>query len=183
MKIEETWNRQSTRGVEIEHSAIRQKKSVHLVHKILNRLKLERTTTYFAGPILLIFTIYHEEYLFSGIVGLYVGGLIGYYNYLIGRIESVRIEASVFTYLTHALRTLKRFRTHYLLLGVVSFLLGFGLTSEVYQFELQRFYQPMWIVITVAVVIATPLVTFYIHFYPHLKKIRRIVVALEGDAV
>ena len=182
MKIEEIWNEQEIRDVEIEVSASRRKKSTNLVHKITSRLKLERSTTYFVGPVLFIFTLYHEAYLLGLLVGVYLLGLILYYNYLIGRIQSVSLEDSVLQFLRHTLSSLKRFRTHYVILGLVSFAVGFGMTSEIYQFDLTALYDPVWITVILLGMVATPLVTFYLHFHPHLKKIRKIVHELEQKA-
>lgn len=177
MKIEEIWNTQTAKEVDFELSAKRHKKSINLVSKITKRLKLERTTTYLAAPVMVVFTIVNESYLLTGLVGLYVFGLIVYYNLILRRMESVDVEDSVVNYLRHTLFVLRRFRLHYLLLGLVSFALGFALTFQIT--EIGFLFETKWIVVVLATMIGTPLLTFYLHYEPHLKKIRLTVEGLQ----
>ena len=177
MKIEEIWNTQDSSNTEIALSAKRHKKSANLVNKITKRLRLERSTTYLAGPVLLIFAFVQEVYFLSAVVTLYIFGLIMYYNYILRRIESTDVEDSVMKYLKHTLYVLRWFRIHYLILGLVSFVLGFALTAQIT--EIASMFQTEWILAIVVAMIGTPLITFYIHFEPHLKKIRRTVSGLE----
>jgi len=178
MKIEEIWNKQETSEIEFSSN---QKKSINLVQKIIKRLKLERSTTYLAGPIILAFALVNQVFLMSVIVGLYVIGLILYYNLLLRRIASVDVAVSVKNYLKHTLYVLRWFRLHYLILGFVSFILGFALTNEF--FEITLLFNSEWILIILAAMIGTPLITFYIHFHPHLRKIKKIVSGLEEHEV
>ncbi|NQZ75320.1 MAG: hypothetical protein HRT61_04305 [Ekhidna sp.] len=181
MKIEETWNTQKMRSLgELDLEATHQKKSINLVNKILDRLKLERTVTYIGGPILIAVTLYNHTYLYFSLVLLYFLGLVLYYNFLIRKIESVSIEGTVLEYLKHTLKSLRRFRTHYLILGVISFFLGLGLTTELFDLSLKIIYDPFWIVIFL-IAIATSLLTFYFHYYPHLKRINQIVRELDNQ--
>lgn len=179
--IEETWNKQDNKVAEIGFSAVPHKKSISLVSKILSRLRLERTTVYIAAPILMFYTIWNEKYLMLLLVGLYVTGLFLYYRYIIGKIESVSIQTSVLKYLRHVSYTLRWFRIHYVVMGLISFILGFALTNDLFQFNEMISLNPLWIALIVCAMIATPLFTFYVHFNPHLNKINKIVIELESN--
>lgn len=131
-ELKDIWNvKGSVSESETDMEVIYSAKSNNLIDKILNTIKFEQGMNYLIIPIVIIAFAFFKEYVWS-LIALILGiGTIIYYKNMITTLSRTETSLSVLDYLESSYQVIKRFRNHYLLIGIVMFFVGFSMTSSI----------------------------------------------------
>lgn len=175
MDFEQTWKNQidsqSDAEVKVKHLV---KKSYNLVDQVVSRLKVERNITFWGAPLILAFSYFERGWLGLVISTAYISMLLMYYRYILRAIGESKIDHPVINYLQQCLEVLSKFKYHYVILCLLSFLLGYYLILDLeYVFtEISESY-------LLAVLFISPLfisyLTYYIFYHSKVKRISNVI--------
>ncbi len=167
-------------------SSVYTSKSTNLIDKILDTIKLEQRMNVILFPAIVIFFGVLEEYLLA-IISLVLGiGAILYYRNLILKLNRSSVEHSVVDYLNECYLSIRVFRRHYLTIGVVMFIFGFcmgsNLVSDLFEGEVENLTKVVIVSIGIGVLAFICVhIIFYFLYGKNVKKLKESVEALRNE--
>lgn len=179
MDIENIWKNQAEQSFEIQENQLDRQKSKDLVSKIISRLKLEQRVSVWLGPVILLFPLWEAQYAMAAIAVAYLALLYFYYRYILRKIGEITYKDSVLEFLQSSLNAMKWFKVHYVLLGFISFGIGFFITGTSVITEPAPLSTPWVMAALLVVTIAGSYLGYYINYHRHFKRMKKIVEELS----
>ena len=160
------------------------KKPLSIVQRIERTIKVEYWINWIAAIVGPVWLVFENQLWFGGVIAVLMVPVLLYYHFLIKRLESVKTDANVLSYLKKSHDIIKKFMNHYKLFswvfGGIGFFLGLSLSPNGLdlQFELS---EVLIMLIAISIAIGVVYLIIYWLYGKKFNQLKELIKNIEEE--